>query len=364
MQEPAVTVGEVDLDQGTGRTRVPDRRPQAAADVLARDVELVRTRVALGVNGAVSRCGVIDDDRSEPGLAGFQPAVEHVDPADEVRDKRRRRMVDDLLRRSVLLDHAVVENDDAIGQLERFLLIVGDEHTRQPNLVVQAPQPATQFLADLGVERPERLVEEEHCRLNREGARERHALPLAARELRRQPVSEEVELHQRQQLVDARANLVFSGPRLPRPHPHAERDVLEDGHVAEERVVLEHEADVPATGARGRGVLAVDEHRALVGPIEAGDDPQQRRLARSRWTEERKELARWHHQIDAAQSLKRAERPRGIAYFDAHVPDPVAPIDAGTAASRTRRLRFSTIVCSTSVRTATIASSDATANDA
>ena len=128
--------------------------------------------------------------------------------------------------------------------------------------------------------------------------------------------------------------------------------------------MLEHEPDVPATGARGRGVLAVDEHRALVGPIEAGDDPQQRRLARSRRTEERKELARWHHQIDAAQSLKRAERPRGIAYFDAHVPDPVAPIDAGTAASCTRRLRFSTIVCSTRVRTATMASSDATANDA
>ena len=48
---------------------------------------------------------------------------------------------------------------------------------------MQIAQPATQVLPDLGVERAERLVEQEDARLDRERAGERHALPLAAREL-------------------------------------------------------------------------------------------------------------------------------------------------------------------------------------
>ena len=76
---------------------------------------------------------------------------------------------------------------------------------------------------------------------------------------------EVVELHQLQQLVHARADLLLGRPSIARPHAQAERDVLEHGHVPEERVVLEHEADVAVAGAlRGR-VLAVDEHRSLVG---------------------------------------------------------------------------------------------------
>ena len=91
--------------------------------------------------------------------------------------------------------------DDAIGQLERFFLIVRDEHARQVNLVVQPPQPAAQLLPHLGVERAERLVEQQHLRLDGERARERDALPLAARELRRIAVAEVVELHELQQVV-------------------------------------------------------------------------------------------------------------------------------------------------------------------
>ena len=46
--------------------------------------------------------------------------------------------------------------------------------------VVQAPQPAPQLLAYFGVERAERFVEQQHARLDRERARERNALALAA----------------------------------------------------------------------------------------------------------------------------------------------------------------------------------------
>ena len=76
--------------------------------------------------------------------------------------------------------------DDAVGDLERFLLIVRDEHAGHVNLVVETPQPAPQLLPHLRIERAERLVEQQHLRLDRQGARERDALALAAGKLRRQ----------------------------------------------------------------------------------------------------------------------------------------------------------------------------------
>ena len=51
------------------------------------------------------------------------------------------------------------------------------------DLVVQAAQPLAQLGAHLGVERAERLVEQQHARLDGERARERHPLALAAGEL-------------------------------------------------------------------------------------------------------------------------------------------------------------------------------------
>ena len=53
------------------------------------------------------------------------------------------------------------------------------------------------------VEIGERLVEQHQRRLGDEAARERDALALAAREQRRAPLGEAVELDQRQRRVDA-----------------------------------------------------------------------------------------------------------------------------------------------------------------
>ena len=50
-------------------------------------------------------------------------------------------------------------------------------------LVVQAAQPAAQLLANLGIERTEGFVEQQHLGLHRERARQGDALALATREL-------------------------------------------------------------------------------------------------------------------------------------------------------------------------------------
>jgi hypothetical protein len=56
---------------------------------------------------------------------------------------------------------------------------------------------------------------------------------------------EAFELDQPQKLRHPELDLLFGRPRPARPRPEAEGDVVEDAHVAEQGIVLEHEADPP-----------------------------------------------------------------------------------------------------------------------
>jgi hypothetical protein len=61
--------------------------------------------------------------------------------------------------------------------------------------------------------------------------------------------------------------------------------------VAEERVVLEDEADVALLHRQRQGVLAAEHHAARGREIEAGEDAQQRRLAGAGRPEQRHQFA-------------------------------------------------------------------------
>jgi hypothetical protein len=121
-------------------------------------------------------------------------------------------LLEDLRWASDLLDPALAHDDDAIGDLESLFLVVGHEHARDVDLVVEPPQPLTELLPDLGVERAERLVEEQHLRLGGEGAGERDPLALAAGELRRHRVLVAFELDEAQQLEHAAILIGTSAP--------------------------------------------------------------------------------------------------------------------------------------------------------
>ena len=74
-------------------------------------------------------------------------------------------------------------------------------------------------------------------------------------------------------------------------NPKAEFHVLLRGHVREQAVGLEDHAHVALVGRLAEHVLTVHEHLARVGPLEAGDDPQRRRLAAAARSEQGDELA-------------------------------------------------------------------------
>ena len=253
--------------------------------------------------------------REEPDVVRAQERIaEAVDGTDERHHELVRRRLVELPRRAGLLDAAVVHDDDLLGDLHRLLLVVGDEDGGDVDLLVQPAQPLAQLRADLGVEGAEGLVEQQHLRLDRERARQRHALLLAAGELGWVAVGEPVEPHEGEQLVHAVADLLLGAPADAQPEP----DVVLDRHVLEGRVVLEDEADAALARRRGRDVLAVDHHRAGVRRLEPGDDAQQRRLAAPARAEQRGQRAVGDVDAHVAERLELAEVLVHVSDLDRH----------------------------------------------
>ncbi len=267
--------------------------------------------------------------------------------------------LEDLLRTPLLLDLPAIHDHDTSRELERLFLIVRDEEARQVNLLVEAAKPAPQLLTDLCVERAERFVEQQHARLHGEGPREGDALPLTARELRRISGAKVIELHELEEILDLPGNFRVRRAPVPRSHSEAERDVLEHRHVSEERVVLKDEPDCPISRAGVGRVLALEQHRARIGSLQAGDDAQQRRLAAARGPEERDELSRGDGEAHVLHGREAAVRLGYVADVDRHSSNSSRAVS--TKLCTTRR---STMVFKTSVTSASEASSDDTANAA
>src|SRR6476659_8276303 len=252
--------------------------------------------------------------------------------ADEMMHERALGLFVHLFGRADLLDASLGEHDDPVGELQRLLLIVRHEHRGNVDLLVQLTKPAPQLLAHLGVERAERLVEQQNAGLD--GARERDALALAAGQLVRQPLPERAELHQLEQLIYPRANRGLGRTQTARARTQSERNILEHRHVTEKRVVLEHETDIALADTARQRVLAVEMDLALIGPVQSGDDTQQRGLARSGWNERRDQLARVNVEIDVVEGGKGSKAPGHLVQSDLH---PFTPLPRGLPASPWRR---------------------------
>ncbi len=234
---------------------------------------------------------------------------------------------------------------------------MGDEDAGDVDVVVQVAQPFAEFFADLGVESAEGFVEEEDLGFDGEGAGEGDALALAAGELGGVSVSVHIELHELQQGQDAAADILARGAFAARLDAQAEGDVFEDGHMAEEGVVLEDEADAALAGVERGGVLAVEVDGAAVGGIQPGDDAEEGGFAATGGTEQSDEGAGWDGEGDAVQGLEGAEGLDDVAGFDAH------GVSSGRAAARShaRWARHSTMFFTTRVTSASMAKSEATA---
>ena len=240
--------------------------------------------------------------------AGLGGAGQHVGLAEELGHPARAGAVVDLLGRAGL-DHApVAQHGDRVGQRERLGLVVGDEQGAGAGGAQDRGDLTAQRLAQAGVERGERLVEQDHLGVGRERARERDPLALAAGELVRVGLRPAGEPDQIERLADALAPC------------GAEAHVGGHVEVREQRALLEDHAD-PALlrlhplAARGDRAAA-DPDRPGVGALEARDHAQQRRLARAARPEQRHELAAADPQAGAVDRPQGAEGPAQALGFD------------------------------------------------
>ncbi len=265
------------------------------------------------------------------------PPVEEVRLADEGGDEAGRRLVVERVRRADLLQPAVVHDGDPVGHHQRLLLVVGDVDDRHPQLVVQRLDLQLEPFPQLLVERAERLVHQQHPRVEDEGPGERDPLLLAAGELAGETALVAGQADQLQHLPGPLPDL-----RLRHfPQVQREADVLADRHVREEGVVLEDHADVAPPRRHRRHRVVVDPDLAGGRRLEAGQHHQGRRLARAGRPEQGHELPRRDVDRDAVDRVAAASRVRLLDPVEAdprpEVADPLGLGGGGPAGGARHR---------------------------
>ena len=178
---------------------------------------------------------------------------------------------------------------------------------------MNAPDLDLHLLAQLLVQRTERLVHQQQPRAGDERARHGDPLLLSARELARIARSEMRKLHQGQHLAHA---LARGAARQRAAHAQRKAHVLRNAHMREQRVGLKHHADVALVRRDSGDGGAIEQDLAGIGGEKAGDQIEHRGLARAARPEQRHECSGGDCERDVVDRLGRAERLAQRAQLD------------------------------------------------
>ena len=229
--------------------------------------------------------------------AAHHAAGQEVRLSDEVGDEAATGTLVQVLGRAQLLQPAAVHDADAVRQRQRLLLVVRDVHDGDAQPALDLLDLCLHVLAQLAVQRAQWLVHEHDRRIEHERARQRHPLLLAPGELARVAVFEAGQAHDLQRLANALLGL--HARHL--AHPEREADVGGDGHVGEQRVVLEDEADVAPVRRLAGQLAVVGVDLAKILQHEARDDLEDRGLAGAARPQQGEELARVDGERDVVE---------------------------------------------------------------
>ncbi len=217
---------------------------------------------------------------------GVGLALEEVGFADEVGDRPVQRRLVDVAGCADLQHLALAHHRDAVGHGQRFLLVVGDEDEGDPGLVLQALQLDLHFLAQLQVQRRQRLVEQQHLGPAGQRAGQGDALLLATGQLVGAALADLRQLHQVEHAAHRGVDLAARAAL----HLQAEADVLGDAHVREQRITLEHRVDRAAERRQAFHAFAIEADAAGAGLFETGDEAEEGGLAAAGRAEEGEEF--------------------------------------------------------------------------
>ena len=198
---------------------------------------------------------------------GFCGAAQHRGFADELAHEQGGRLVIELAAGADLLDTALIEDGDAVGEHQRLFLVVGDVDEGGSKLAMDALDLELQPFAQLLVERAERLVHQQQRRIEDDGTGERHALLLAAGQLARITMREFRHLDHVESWRTRLSRSLFcttaQGQRI--------GDVLADRHMRKQSVVLEHDPDIALVRGEADDAFAADVRSPEVRSVKPGD---------------------------------------------------------------------------------------------
>ena len=199
-------------------------------------------------------------------------------------------------------------HDDAVGQENRFGNAVSDEDHRLSIALPYPQQFEIHVVARHGVERAERLVHQQQCRMLDQRAANAGALTHAAGQFVRQAVGEIRDAGDLQKLVGVLPIVID----IVAHQFNRQQNVVEHGAPRQQNRVLEHDA---AGALRPFYLPSLDGNRAAAGLYQARDHQQQRALATAGWAQQRNEFVVADVQIDRFDRMNRvAPHAIGLGY--------------------------------------------------
>ncbi len=232
LRRPSLHLDEVVGAEGHALTHVRDARRvhrhldlhrlvSATSSMLTASRKWSRRKVRVTTEPTTLPSSTMSDRLGSHRRGRVRERTRHV-PAEEAGDERVGRPLPHVGRCADLFDAAGVHHDQAVGERERLVVVVGDEEGGELEPHEQRAQLGDEPLAERPVERAERFVEHEEPRLGRERAGERDALLLAARELADASTLEPGESDQRERgavrvSISARGSRCMRSPNATLP---------------------------------------------------------------------------------------------------------------------------------------------------
>ena len=207
-------------------------------------------------------------------------------------------LLEDLVQGAVGRDRTVRDHDDTIHEGGPHVDPVFDDDQGRARALHDRLDGAANLRNAHRVEVRGRLIQEKEVRTHRQDGRQREALLLAPRQLRRRMVEGDIQADGVQRVAHARPDVGASHPQVLHAEGHVVADAGQD-HLG--LGVLHEQADASARPLRSN---AVNGQRAggftlLGAPQEPGQTAHEGRLSRARRTQHEDTLAGRNVEVDA-----------------------------------------------------------------
>ena len=195
------------------------------------------------------------------------------------------------------MDLSLGHDHHRVGHGQGLLLVVGDKDEGDARLLLDLFQFHLHVLAQLQVQGPQGLVQQQDLGAGHQGPGDGHPLLLAAGQAGDSAVFKTAQGHQREHLVDLGLNLPLGHLLLPKGEGHVFKDV----QMGEEGILLKNSVDVPFVGGHVVDFLAQKEDIALIRGLKAADEPEHGGLSAARGAQQGDKLVVIDVQVDVLE---------------------------------------------------------------